>query len=232
MKPESKLSKIQKSMMARQQYQPIPVIEVVRSLSSLSLCLSLWIRFQPVVEEDIDWWSKYYASKGDFNKCGTYTEKGYETLSVRKLFNQGRCPFPVRCSRSIRIRWNSSSCTKVSAISVERLNCLEERRSSKKRTKSSGSSKACSKSIPCRRIPRRVFLLGSWRIFLRVPWRNVSFVFTSFERWICSRRTRTASPIRTSRSNWAKHASTIETNEFPTRRRRSSEGQWPSPFSF
>ncbi|CAF1425575.1 unnamed protein product [Adineta ricciae] len=66
MKPESKLAKIQKSMMGKnlQEYRSIPLME------------------EPAVEEDIDWWSKYYASKGDFNKCGSYTQKGYETLTI------------------------------------------------------------------------------------------------------------------------------------------------------
>ncbi|CAF4514045.1 unnamed protein product [Rotaria socialis] len=66
MKPESKLTKIQKTMAIKhhQQYQSVPLIEA------------------PIVEEDIDWWSKYYASKGDFNKCGSYAQKGYETISI------------------------------------------------------------------------------------------------------------------------------------------------------
>ncbi|CAF4992026.1 unnamed protein product, partial [Rotaria magnacalcarata] len=36
----------------------------------------------PIVEEDIDSWSKYYASKGDINKCGSYAQKGYETITI------------------------------------------------------------------------------------------------------------------------------------------------------
>lgn len=34
------------------------------------------------VEEDIDWWSKFYASLGQTNKCGSYLEKKYEKLKV------------------------------------------------------------------------------------------------------------------------------------------------------
>ncbi|UJR29942.1 hypothetical protein I4U23_017489 [Adineta vaga] len=58
---ESKLSKIQKLIL--KSYQNI-------------------IRNEPIVEDDIDWWSKYYASKGQSDKCGTYLEKGYEKLKI------------------------------------------------------------------------------------------------------------------------------------------------------
>jgi len=34
------------------------------------------------MEVDIDWWSKYYASKEDYDKCGDYIEKGYDKFVV------------------------------------------------------------------------------------------------------------------------------------------------------
>ncbi|XP_041865734.1 myoferlin isoform X2 [Melanotaenia boesemani] len=33
-------------------------------------------------EEAVDWWSKFYASTGDQEKCGPYLKKGYDTLQV------------------------------------------------------------------------------------------------------------------------------------------------------
>ncbi|XP_068577997.1 myoferlin [Cebidichthys violaceus] len=33
-------------------------------------------------EEAVDWWSKFYASVGDQEKCGPYLKKGYDTLHV------------------------------------------------------------------------------------------------------------------------------------------------------
>ncbi|KAG7462453.1 hypothetical protein MATL_G00185020 [Megalops atlanticus] len=33
-------------------------------------------------EETVDWWSKFYASIGEHEKCGPYLQKGYDTLKV------------------------------------------------------------------------------------------------------------------------------------------------------
>ncbi|XP_016535214.1 dysferlin isoform X2 [Poecilia formosa] len=46
------------------------------STSSSSLHMLQW------GEESMDWWSKFYASIGEKNKCGTYLEKGFDTLKV------------------------------------------------------------------------------------------------------------------------------------------------------
>ncbi|CAJ1080777.1 myoferlin-like isoform X3 [Xyrichtys novacula] len=35
-------------------------------------------------KETVDWWSKFYASTGDQERCGPYLKKGYDTLKVYK----------------------------------------------------------------------------------------------------------------------------------------------------
>uniref|UniRef100_A0A673XS38 Myoferlin n=1 Tax=Salmo trutta TaxID=8032 RepID=A0A673XS38_SALTR len=41
-------------------------------------------RILPVLQEEeaVDWWSKFYASVGEHEKCGPYLKKGYDTLKV------------------------------------------------------------------------------------------------------------------------------------------------------
>uniref|UniRef100_A0A8C3RGE9 Dysferlin n=1 Tax=Cyanoderma ruficeps TaxID=181631 RepID=A0A8C3RGE9_9PASS len=39
-------------------------------------------RWTGMEEEFIDWWSKFYASTGEREKCGYYLEKGFDTLKV------------------------------------------------------------------------------------------------------------------------------------------------------
>ncbi|XP_013884160.1 myoferlin [Austrofundulus limnaeus] len=34
-------------------------------------------------EDEVDWWSKFYASVGEQAKCGPYLKKGYDTLKVK-----------------------------------------------------------------------------------------------------------------------------------------------------
>lgn len=38
--------------------------------------------FKELIEEDIDWWCKYYASMGSKKMCGSYLRKGYSKLVV------------------------------------------------------------------------------------------------------------------------------------------------------
>ncbi|OWK08096.1 MYOF [Cervus elaphus hippelaphus] len=48
----------------------------------------------PVEEEIVDWWSKFYASTGEHEKCGQYIQKGYSKLKV---------PGPMQLWGSFRI---------------------------------------------------------------------------------------------------------------------------------
>ncbi len=38
------------------------------------------------LEDDIDWWSKYYASTGELDKCKMYLEQGFDKLQVCVAF--------------------------------------------------------------------------------------------------------------------------------------------------
>lgn len=37
-------------------------------------------------EEAVDWWSKFYASVGEQEKCGPYLKKGYDKLQVTACY--------------------------------------------------------------------------------------------------------------------------------------------------
>ena len=37
---------------------------------------------ESLVDDEIDWWSKYYASIGEKAKSHTYMEKGYDKMKV------------------------------------------------------------------------------------------------------------------------------------------------------
>ncbi|KAK6186023.1 hypothetical protein SNE40_008141 [Patella caerulea] len=39
---------------------------------------------EDLVDDEIDWWSKYYASIGETNKCKKYMEKGYDKIKIYK----------------------------------------------------------------------------------------------------------------------------------------------------
>ena len=55
---------------------------LARSVSETVSC------FLPTQEEEfIDWWSKFFASIGESEKCGSYLEKDFDTLKVSPLLN-------------------------------------------------------------------------------------------------------------------------------------------------
>ncbi|XP_040032655.2 myoferlin isoform X1 [Gasterosteus aculeatus] len=42
----------------------------------------LEVQLEEKEKETVDWWSKFYASTGEHQKCGPYLKKGYDTLRV------------------------------------------------------------------------------------------------------------------------------------------------------
>ena len=40
------------------------------------------VQFNHQEKETVDWWSKFYASIGDEERCEPYIKKGYDTLTV------------------------------------------------------------------------------------------------------------------------------------------------------
>ena len=52
------------------------------SLSYFVLIIFLNLVLKANVEEDIDWWCKFYSSLGENKKSGSYAAKGYEKITV------------------------------------------------------------------------------------------------------------------------------------------------------
>lgn len=67
--------------------------------SSVSEVISFFLPTQE--EEFIDWWSKFFASIGEREKCGSYLEKDFDTLKVRPLANVLFGPAVPGCMRQV-----------------------------------------------------------------------------------------------------------------------------------
>ena len=47
-----------------------------------------YVQEADLLDEEIDWWSKYYASVGETTKCKKYLELGLDKLTVSALINK------------------------------------------------------------------------------------------------------------------------------------------------
>uniref|UniRef100_A0A2I2Z8Z1 Dysferlin n=1 Tax=Gorilla gorilla gorilla TaxID=9595 RepID=A0A2I2Z8Z1_GORGO len=62
--------------------EPLIPIQLADGPSSLAPTNTASPPSSPHEEEFIDWWSKFFASIGEREKCGSYLEKGFDTLKV------------------------------------------------------------------------------------------------------------------------------------------------------
>ncbi|XP_063818137.1 myoferlin isoform X2 [Pseudophryne corroboree] len=64
--------------------KPLLASQLLSSMSAAvgKLASPTTVHLQEKEEEIVDWWSKYYSSIGEHEKCGQYLQKGYDTLKV------------------------------------------------------------------------------------------------------------------------------------------------------